>query len=183
MIVEFEVDEEFGVRDREGTEAADGGRRLERQPDVEGDEMVGALLHPVFRDFAEGDSLAVELEGGEVTHIGEPARVFPCEGGEDVAGGELAGLGQSLRGEGRIHLVEHPVLHHGRDLAVGGEGDAAVDGDPDMRMRMSRPDHRQRHHGRSERCARKCFQRFRSVPHGPALPRKSGAMWAELTPS
>ena len=96
--------------------------------------MVGPLLHPIVGDAAEIHRLAADLEGGEIADLGEAAGVLLGQRGENVARDELARRGEALRGEGRVHLVEHPVVRHRGDLAVGRKGDLAAHRHPDMGM-------------------------------------------------
>ena len=71
------------------------------QVDMKRDEVVGTLFHPVVAvlDRAKRGRLAVDLQGGEIADLGEPAGVLARQRREDVAGDELAGLGQPLGGE------------------------------------------------------------------------------------
>src|ERR1700731_2964346 len=47
FVVEFEVDEELRIGHPKREELGDGRWRLQRQGDMEFDQMVGPLLHPV----------------------------------------------------------------------------------------------------------------------------------------
>src|SRR5260370_1262156 len=75
-------------------------------------------------------------ERGEISELGQPAGVLLGERRELLALDEFAGLGEALRREGRIHLIEHPVVDDRGDLAVGGEGDLALDRHPHVGMRV-----------------------------------------------
>jgi ferredoxin len=60
-------------------------RRLQPQVDVEGDKVVGPLLHPIVAvlDRPEFDRFAANLQGGVVAGVGEAAGVLArhqCEG-------------------------------------------------------------------------------------------------------
>ena len=113
--------------------ASDAGV-LQRQCDVELDQMVGPLLHPVIRHRAELNRLAADLQRREIADLGEAAGVFLGERGELLALDEFARLGEPLGREGRIHFVEHPVVDDRGDLAVGRERDLALHRHPDVRM-------------------------------------------------
>ncbi len=134
FVVELEVDEIFGVGDAEGHELGRHRWLLERHGDVKLHEVVWPLFHPVIRHRAEIDDLAAVLECGEIADVGEAAGVLPGERGELFALDELARFGESLRRERRIHLVEHPVVHHRGDLAVGGEVELAPHRHPNVRV-------------------------------------------------
>ena len=71
-----------GSATRSVTNLASGERRLQRQGDVELDQMVGPLLHPVIRHRAELDRLAADLQRGEIADLGEAPGVFLGERGE-----------------------------------------------------------------------------------------------------
>ena len=135
VVVELEVDEIFGVGDQQREIVPGRGRRLQVQVDVESDEMVGPLLHPIVAvlDRPELGRLAADLERGEIADLGQAAGVLARQRGENVARDQIARLGEPLGGEGRIHLVEHPVVGHRDDLAVG-EADLAAHRHPDVGM-------------------------------------------------
>ena len=65
-----------GSATRSVTNFDKGGRLLERHGDVELDEVVGPLFHPVVRHRTEVDRLAADLEGGEIADVGEAAGVL-----------------------------------------------------------------------------------------------------------
>ena len=77
---------------------------------MEGDEMIGALLHPIVRDRREVDRFAVELQRREIADFGEAAGVLLGERRERLALDEVARLGEPLRREGRIHFIENPIM-------------------------------------------------------------------------
>ena len=135
LIVEFKVDEIFGIGDAQGQELDHGRRSLQRQGDVELDQMVGPLLHPIVGDRAEIHRLAADLQGREIADVGQAACVLLRQRGELLALDQFARRGESLGGEGRIHFVENPIVDDRGNLPVGREGDLALDGYPDMRMR------------------------------------------------
>ena len=111
FVVEFEVDEKFriGHTQRRRT-CASGDGVFERQGDMELDQMVGPLLHPVIRHRAELNRLAADFQRREIADLGEAAGVFLGERREMLALDEFARLGEPLRCERRIHFVEHPVV-------------------------------------------------------------------------
>ena len=123
-----------GSATRKRHELGERSRGLEGQRDVELDQMVGPLLHPVIRHRAEFSRLPADLERGEIADLGEALGVFLGERGELLALDEFAFLGEPLRREGRIHLVEHPVVDDARDFSVGGEGEVALHRHPDVGM-------------------------------------------------
>ena len=95
LVVEFEIDEIFGVGDPQGHEFDDTSRGLERQGDVKLDQMVGPLLHPVIGHRAEIHRLAGDLQRREITDLGEAACVLPGERREFCARDEFSRLGAS----------------------------------------------------------------------------------------
>ena len=70
FIVKLEVDEELRIGDPQGKKLRDRGRGLQRKSDMELDEMVGPLLHPIVRHIAEIHGLAGNLQRGEIADLG-----------------------------------------------------------------------------------------------------------------
>ena len=105
---------------------------------MELDQMVGPLLHPIVGHRAEIHGLAADLQRGEIADLGQAPGVLLGQRRELLFLHKLAGRREALRGEGRIHLVENPVVNHRGNLSVRRERDLALDGDPDMGMRASR---------------------------------------------
>ena len=177
LVVEFEIDEIFGVGDPQRHELDDTSRGLERQGDVKLDQMVGSLLHPVIGDRAEIHRLAGDLKRREITDLCEASGIFPGERREFSARDEFARLGgEPLRRERRVHLVEHPVVNDGRDFAVRRERDLAPHRHPDVWMGDRRP--RRRETERKPGCprppiARPMIQRTRFSLRDPAAPLES----------
>jgi hypothetical protein len=96
--------------------------------------VVRSLPHPIIRDGREFHGVAVELERREIADLNEAAGIFLGEGGEGFAFNELAGLGESLCCEGRIHFVEHSIMNDRGNFAIGRKGDLAAHRHPYVRM-------------------------------------------------
>ena len=65
-----------GSATRKRHELGERSRGLERQRDVELDQMVGPLLHPVIGHRAEFSRLSADLQRGEIADLGEALGVF-----------------------------------------------------------------------------------------------------------
>ncbi len=84
---------------------------------MELDQMVGPLLHPIVGHRAEIHGLAAVLQRGEIADFGQAPGVLLGQRGELLFLHKLARRREALRGEGRIHLVENPVVNHRGNLA------------------------------------------------------------------